>query len=260
MYYNYIPWPRYHERFTGGDDDGRYPYPATMSVLQEVSDGVWDFVIQVSGISGSLPDYVGEHGFTRYPQYHTLHVDINDIYIIGEHRINPLQQAIRHVEDYNPPTQWSDVTNISKWNRATLSGTVVGEVADDPGDRYPFGPGVRPVFSGMMRHFLADDGFWFGSTCVRFEGALGQPYVAFADYPATGENSWYRNQPFYGSIDMLHVEKYDYGRILVSTTSGNIIILDTEATFPYPYQESDLSAFTQISGIVVTGLDTTRIY
>ncbi len=262
LYYNYIPYPRYHERFTGGDEPPeyeRYPYPATMSVLQETSDGVWEFVIQVSGISGSLEARIGRTAFTRYPQYHTLHANINDIYIIGEHRINPLQEAIRHVNGYNPESQWSDVTNISRWNRTTLSGTVVGEVFDEGGD-YPFDPGVRPVFSGMMRHFQADDGFWFGSTCVKFEGALGQPYVAFSDYPAEGENSWYRTLPFYGSIDMLYVEKEDYGRLLVSTTSGNVFILDTEDTFSSPYQESDLSSFIQTSGVVITGLDTLRIY
>ena len=95
---------------------------------------------------------------------------------------------------------------------------------------------------------------------VRFEGESGTPYVAYSEYPATGEDSWYTIPAFHGSIDMLYVEKYDFGRVLVPTTSGNIYILDTETAFGHPYAESDLSNYIVSSGVVVTDLDTQRIY
>ncbi len=249
MYYNYLSTfgiGTYDSELT---HSGIWSRPGPVSILEEDFNDNWNIVITVSGI------YSNQFGSLDYSTFQTLYADIQDVYIIGEHKINSLQDGVRHTEPWGP---WGPKTIISKWSRATFSGAVVGETWDNhPSAEHPF-----VLFSGMVRHFVADDGFWFGSTCVRFDkmGYPNAPYVAFADYPATGEESWFEIGDIQGAVDMEYVESFDGGRMLVSTTISGLLILDTETTFTSPYPQSDLSALSLAPGVFVTDLDTLRTY
>jgi hypothetical protein len=237
MYFNYSEgFPNPVEDLTAS---GVYSWSNGMTVWTEDFNNNWRVAISISGLPNNVSRYL------------TLHSDIQDVYVVGEHRIDSLQQQDRIINLV--PTSLIK-TNVSKWSRDTYSGIIVGEIDTDLPVDYPF----DLTFSGTMRHFSAHDGFWFGSMCMRFNADRG-PYVAFADYPAEGEDSWIELSWIQQPLDMLFVEKYDFGRVLIPTMSGNIYILDTEDTFD-PYTESDLSNFIASSGIIITGLDTQRIY
>ncbi|KKN65315.1 hypothetical protein LCGC14_0482980 [marine sediment metagenome] len=226
---------------------GKY-IPLSESMIWSEEDGSWKPFVTVSGIKT----------IEETNRFETLFVDIEDVYLIGGHYISPLQEFVRHVDAVHA---LGDFTNISRWNRETYSGVVVGEVKDYSGD-YPFDP--ASTFSGMLRHYSANDGFEFGSLTVRFD-AERSPYVAHALYPAEGESSWIRHSTGEGwiqdAVEMLFVDKDDFGRILVSTTVSGLLILDTElGMMPSPtYEKANLS-FIETSGVFVTDMDTLRIY